>query len=177
MNYGKVPVPYSVGWSDEARFWLAPCQYAGGMVAIHQEEKIGGGKPTFGKPHMNRQRRAIALCLCDVCGKPLKVRTKVSMSEERAVVAGDEILPTVVEPLCCRPCARLATQHCPHLKSRVRDGLIIVRQVFTYRIVAQLLTGEATAESTGESRPGTVGHLKMQLTKSTFRDLEWLEAR
>lgn len=173
--YGKMPVPFSVGWSDEKRMWIAPCEYANGMMALHQEENPGSGKPTFGTPNNNRQRKALALGLCDICGMSMKNRTKVSMSEERVAIADGEMILTVVEPLCCRTCARLAVQHCPHLKRRIKEGLIIVRHVFAYRLITPLLTGEATMEFAGEYKPGTVGHLKMQLTKFRLRDLAWLE--
>lgn len=172
--YGKIPVSFSVAWTEEKAFWIAPCPYAFGKAAVHQQDAPGIGKPTFAKPHMNRQRKSIREGLCDICAKPVRVKTKVSFSEERWVDVQGQSMPLVIEPLCCRECAVIAIEHCPHLKRRIGEGAIVVRQVFKYRVVASMLTGAATLEFCGADAPGTIGHLKMELTNYKDRNLEWL---
>jgi len=147
-------------------------------MAMQLIETKGTGKPDFGKTHMVRQRRNISLCLCDVCGKPLKAKTKISMSMTRAVLMdtenGVDMVPLVVEPLCCRDCAIISIKQCPHLKKTAADGSLKIRQVFSYTVVMSMLTGEATEEFAGVYEPFTVGHLKMRLDKFTERDMGWL---
>jgi hypothetical protein len=58
-------------------------------------------------------------------------------------------MPLVVEPLCCAQCAWLSTRHCPHLKRRIDEGAIVIRQVFKFEIIAQQLNAEATLEFCG----------------------------
>lgn len=72
LFYGGVPVPYTASWTGEEKFLLAHCRFAGGRMAICQQEARGTGKPLFGKPHSIRQREVIARDLCDLCGRPLR---------------------------------------------------------------------------------------------------------
>jgi hypothetical protein len=84
-------------------------------------------------------------------------------------------MPLVVEPLCCAQCAWLSTRHCPHLKRRIDEGAIVIRQVFKFEFIAQQLNAEATLEFCGVNKPGIIGHLKMALTDFKMRDHAWLE--
>lgn len=174
ISYGDFPVPYSAAWTVESSFFIAPCKYANGMNALHQNAAPGQGKPTFAKPHMNRQRESIAMGLCDICALPMRNRTKVSMSEDTWTDVQGVRMPLVIEPLCCRTCAAVAVKHCPHLKRRIDAGDIIVRQVYKYDVVFSTLTGDATMEFCGVHAPGTIGHLKMRLRKSQLRSLHWI---
>jgi len=61
-------------------------------------------------------------------------------------------MPLVVEPLCCAQCAWLSTRHCPHLKRRIDEGAIVIRQVFKFEIIAQQLNAEATLEFCGVNK-------------------------
>ena len=58
LQYGGVPVPYTVSWTAEERFHVARCQHAGGR-AICQAVAPGLGKPNFGSPHSQRQFQEI----------------------------------------------------------------------------------------------------------------------
>jgi len=82
LLWGNVPVPNTASWSAEDGLSLGPCPYFpnAGVPALVQSSAQGQGKPLFGKPHSNRQREAMARCLCDICGKSLKTSTKVSLS-------------------------------------------------------------------------------------------------
>lgn len=180
LMYGNIPVPYSAAWTEENTYFLAPCPWVNsqrqykGLLALHQKSAPAQGRPTFAKPHMNRQRESLFKGLCDICAMPMRNRTKVSMSEERWTDVQGVKMPLVVEPLCCRGCARVALTQCPHLKRQIQSGQIIVRQVYKYDLAFSQLTGEATMEFAGVYAPGTIGHLKMRLQKSAIRSLDWL---
>lgn len=174
LMYGNIPVPYSAAWTEENTFTIGYCPYAGGSDALNQIDAPAQGRPTFATPHMNRQRESLFKGLCDICACSMRNRTKVSMSEERWTDVQGVKMPLVVEPLCCRVCARIALAQCPHLKRRIADREIIIRQVYKYDVVCSQLTGEATMEFAGVYAPGTVGHLKMRLRKSAVRSLDWI---
>lgn len=179
LFYGGVPVPYVASWSGEESFFLGRCPHSSplsGLDAIRQLQARGVGKPQFGKPHMDRQREAIARDLCDLCGKPLKNKTKVSLSQARpvghAATYGDILQ---VEPLLHRHCAAISAQHCPSLKRQIREGIYNVRQVFQHRCQFAVYSPEGTEIATGVRRK-SISHAKVQLVKWQDRDLEWLEA-
>jgi hypothetical protein len=177
--FGNAPVPFTVSWSDEADFYVAGCPHAR-MRAICQSVSPGSGKPQFGKPHSQRQRQAIAEGRCDLCGRSLKNRTKVSLSHARVRSNGAEG-PCVmqVEPLVHRECGALCIRFCPSLKRDVETGALMVRQVNRYRVQFAIMSPEYIAHYV----PGyiaaptdrIVGHAKVELQSWTDRDEAWLE--
>lgn len=171
--FGNTPVPWTISWAGEEQFFVDRCPYAG-QPAIRQAEAWGAGKPKFGAPHSDRQRRAIALMLCDLCEQPLKTRTKVSLSHARPVphsARGMEILQ--VEPLVCRPCARICAEHCPSLRRDIARGTLNIRQVFRSDVQFAVMSPEFVETVTGE-RTKAVGHAKVHLIKWRDRDPEWI---
>jgi len=178
QTFGNTPVPYTVAWTGEERFFVERCPYARAM-AICQEVAPGQGKPTFGKPHMQRQRETIAKGLCDLCGKPLKSRTKVSLSHARTNMHGAEG-PCVmqVEPLLHRDCAAICMRYCPSLRRDVAAGTLMVRQVTRYRVQFAIIG----PEHVGLYVPGYIakpsdritGHAKVELIRWKDRSAEWL---
>jgi hypothetical protein len=176
LFYGGVPVPYVASWTAEERIFLAPCPHAGGRLALCEEDHRGQGKPRFGKPHMGRQREAIAHDLCDLCGKSLRGCTKVGLSHAQPVahaVRPGDILQ--VEPLMHRECAAVSAEHCPSLKRDIRSGTLMVRQVFRHRAQFAIYSEQGVFEACGV-RQIAVSHAKVQLLKWKDRDLAWLEA-
>jgi hypothetical protein len=176
LRYGGVPVPWSVSWSAEDRIFLDVCAYAGGL-ALCQTEARGRGKPQFGKPHANRQRRAIAEGRCDLCGRSLDATTKVSLSHAGPVLHAarpGDILQ--VEPLLHRACATASMLHCPSLKRDIGSGTLHVRQVRRYAVQMAIMTSEYCAQIAGDQRRA-FGHAKVQLLAWTDRDARWLENR
>lgn len=172
--WGVVPVPYTASWSAEEHVFLDFCPYAR-ATAICQRVAPGEGKPLFGKPHMNRQREVIARELCDLCGKPLKNRTKVSLSHARSRLNGATPLDILqVEPLLHRECAAISVRHCPSLKRDIRAGSIEIKQVGSYRVQFALYSEQGTFEACGV-RQKSVCHAKVQLLRWTDRDENWLE--
>lgn len=173
--YGGTPVPFTVSWSAEGAFTVAPCSHAGGRLSICQNVAQGVGKPRFGKPHSQRQRQAIAEGRCDLCFYPLKIKTKVSLSHARVRNNGaDGPCVMQVEPLLCRTCAAISLRHCPSLKRDVADGSLRVRQVTRWRPQFAVMDEIYVAEITGEATKA-IGHAKVELLAWIDRDAAWLE--
>jgi len=174
INYGGVPVPWTVSWSGERRMFLAACRAAGNL-AICQDSARGEGKPQFGKPHANRQREAISHGLCDLCARSLIGRTKVSLSHARpiahAATFGDILQ---VEPLLHKECAAVSLRHCPSLKRDIAAGTLMVRQVSRFAVQMAVMSAEYCKEIAGEERKA-IGHAKVQLLSWVDRDGPWLE--
>jgi hypothetical protein len=177
--FGNAPVPFTVSWTGEDRSFVAPCPYSN-RPAICQTVAPGGGKPLFGKPHSQRQRQAIAESLCDLCGKPLKNRTKVSLSHARMRSNGAEG-PCImqVEPLVHRECGTLCIRFCPSLKRDIETGTLMVRQVNRYRVQFAIMSPEYIAfyvpGYVAAPTDRIVGHAKVELQSWADRDQAWLE--
>ena len=131
LRYGDIPVPLPVMWSAEEEYFVAECPVFH-KPAICQHEARGEGVPRFGRPHTIRQRRAMALVLCDLCGKPLRNATKISLSSFGSDCR-EGMLLSQVEPLLHVECARVSVEHCPALRRQLRDGRMRARQVFACR--------------------------------------------
>jgi hypothetical protein len=173
LFYGGVPVPYTVAWTAEERTFLAHCRSAGG-TALCMDLARGVGRPRFGSPHAQRQREAIADGLCDLCGRSLAVRTKVSLSHARPSPKGFRIGDILqVEPLLHRECARECLRHCPSLKRDAARGSLMVRQVKRYAVQMAIMDEEYVETLTGERRKA-IGHAKVQLLDWVDRDAAWL---
>ncbi|MDD2704130.1 MAG: hypothetical protein PHU07_02160 [Acidocella sp.] len=175
LYWGNVPVPYATLWSAEEGMHVAACQYANGLTALCQASRRGQGKPVFGKPHMVRQREVISLSLCDLCARPLRNTTRVSLSHARVQPHGAEG-PAVlqVEPMLHRQCAAISMQHCPSLRRDIAAGTLHIRQVLRSRAQLAIMTPEAVEEFTGTPRSGVIGHAKIELLEWRDRELEWL---
>lgn len=173
LMYGGVPVPYVASWSAEEPIFLDRCPHAR-ATAICQLQNRGVGKPLFGRPHMNRQREAIALGLCDLCGKSLRNRTKVSLSHARSRMNGAKALDVLqVEPMLHRECALISAKHCPSLRRDIRNGSMEVRQVSNYRVQFAIYSEQGTFEACGV-RKKAVCHAKVQLLAWKDRGAAWL---
>lgn len=173
LFYGGVPVPYTASWSDEESFFVGRCPYAQ-RDAIRQPDARGRGKPQFGKPHSDRQRQVIARDLCDLCARPLKNRTKVSLSHARPVTHGAEGLAILqVEPMLHKECASVSMQHCPSLRRDTASGSLIVRQVSRHRVQFVIMSEEYVEQMTGR-RVKSIGHAKVELLGWIDRDADWL---
>lgn len=172
--FGAAPAPWTISWSGEEAFFLGHCPYAQ-RTAILQHDLWGAGKPLFGKPHSQRQRKAIALMLCDLCALPLRSKTKVSLSQARPVAhsaRGGEVLQ--VEPMVCKLCAVISIRHCPSLRRQIRDGVLNIRQVYRSAVQFAVMDEFYVETVTGVAGVTAVGHAKVQLIKWRDRDPEWL---
>lgn len=173
-RFGASAVPWTVSWSAEERFFLARDPNFGAR-AVCQESAPGQGKPLFGKPHMDRQRQAMAKGLCDLCGKPLKLATKVSLSRARPMPHGAEGWAILqVEPMLHRACALESMRFCPALKTQIAEGSLQIRQVTRWRPQCAVMSEEYVASVVGESVKA-LGHGKIELLVWKDRDLAWLE--
>lgn len=179
LHFGNTAVPYTVSWSGENRFFVDRCPYSD-RLAICQSASPGVGKPQFGKPHSCRQREAIARNLCDICGKSLKNRTRVSLSHARvrgnAAAGGTGILQ--VEPLLHRECAAISLRFCPSLRRDIAAGSLMVRQVGKTRVQFAIMAPEYVREYVPDyvfnSSDRIVGHAKVELISWVDRDEQWL---
>lgn len=171
----EITVPFSASWSAEDFFSVGYCRYAQSK-AVMQKVARGKGRPVFAKPHMERQRQAIVLGLCDICGLPLDAKTKVSLSNAAArhhAAAPFDVLQ--VEPLLHKACAARALALCPQLKRQLAQGIQEIRQVFQWSVQFAVLTPQAVEEFTGTAEHGIVGHAKVHLRRWRARPPEWLE--
>lgn len=114
-------VPWAIIWSDEdARRWVANCPYIQRPAIFHPLLR-GHGHPLYTKLHPNRQRQAVAECLCHICGGALRGRQKLSLG-----VMEDN---RVVDPFVCLPCAKLSLEQCPELRWQIDNGKLRIRDV------------------------------------------------
>lgn len=175
LFYGSIRVPVTASWSAEERFFLAPCPVFDGQLAICQDTAVGQGKALFGKPHMPRQRAACGQALCDICGRALGPRTKVSLSHARPQPHGAEGWAILqVEPLMHRECAMIALALCPSLRRDIEQGTLAVRQVFAWRAQVAIMDPSYVETITGQPEKA-LGHGKIELRKWRDRDLAWVE--
>jgi hypothetical protein len=175
-RFGSAAVPWTVSWSAEEDHFLAPCPHFK-KLALSQPSALGEGKPQFGKPHSNRQREAIARGLCDLCGKPLKLATKVSLSHARPQPHGAEGWAVLqVEPLLHRACAAESCRWCPSLKRDIERGTLMIRQVYRWRAQCAVMSESYVESITGQRRTA-LGHAKVELMHWADRDLAWLLRR
>ncbi|WP_180641209.1 hypothetical protein [Agrobacterium vitis] len=82
----------------------------------------GEGKPIFGKPHMNRQREVIYHDLCDLCAKPMKMHTRVSLSHAKLIAAGTINIRHVLKHAV--QFAALTAVACEEFTGEARSGVI-----------------------------------------------------
>jgi hypothetical protein len=181
IRFGNTAVPWTVAWTGEESFFVGPCRFADGRPAICQAEAPGVGKPCFGKPHSQRQRQCIAEGRCDLCGKPLKLATKISLSHARPVGHGANGLAILqVEPLLHRACAAISMQHCPSLKRDIAAGTLMVRQVTRWRCQFAVMGPQFVSHYVPgyEAKPTdrVVGAAKVELLQWVDRDAGWLGA-
>jgi hypothetical protein len=167
LAYGNTPVPWTVAWSEEGEYHIGECR-AFGVPAICQRQAQGVGTPRFGEPHNDRQRWCMARSLCDLCARPLRNGTKISLSNFVGNLPPDAVLPCM-EPLLHAECARISVAHCPALRRQLRDGRLVVRQVFRFR--ARPL--RASPEHIEHALPGYVGPPVLGLAAVDL--LSWLD--
>ena len=54
--------------------------------------------------------------LCDICARPLRLRTKYRLGLDRFVLITGGVARPFQEPLICGDCVPLAKAHCPHVR-------------------------------------------------------------
>lgn len=178
MQFGATAVPWTVAWTGEDSFYVGHCHYSQ-MPAICQAIAPGMGKPTFGKPHCQRQRECIAECRCDLCGRSIKSSTKVSLSHARPVGHGANGLAILqVEPMLHKAYAVESVRWCPSLKRDIANGSLMVRQVTRWRCQFAIM-GPQFVETyvrgyRAKPHERIVGAAKVELLQWIDRDVKWL---
>ncbi len=178
ITFGNTPVPWTVSWTEEQEQFIGRCPHAG-MKALCSPDRPGIGRPFFGKPHSDRQREAVAKARCDLCGKPLTSRTKVSLSHARPQPHGAQGWAILqVEPMLHKECAATCLSFCPSLKRDVRDGTLQVRQVLRSRVQFAIMSPEFIHHYVPSYVPKPldriIGHAKVELLQWKDRDEAWL---
>ena len=167
LEYGAAPVPMTTEWGQEAGYYIAHCPHVGRLAFCQPERPgIAGDRPVFGHQHFNRQRRAAALGLCDLCGRPLQGRSKFSLSHS---IAAADRSPVQVEPLVHRECGAISLSACPHLRRSVADGSLAIRRVTKYRMLIDIVPPAAVAEQVPDydgPRTDVAGYALIELLQS-----------
>lgn len=177
--WGNIRVPWTVSWTGEERQFVGPCRFVGGRLALRMPEAPAVGKPQFGKPHSDRQRQCIAEERCDLCGRPLRATTKVSLSHARVNEKGANG-PCVmqVEPMVHKPCAIECLEQCPSLRRDIAAGSLRVRQVLQSRVQFAVMGSEYIQHYVPDYIPNKddriIGHAKVELLRWNDRDEYWL---
>ncbi len=182
LKFGNVPVPWTVSWSGEETHFVGIDPHLN-RRALMQIEAPGHGKPLFGKPHSQRQRQCIAEDRCDICGKPLKLHTKISLSHAATrsnAAHGPAVLQ--VEPMVHVACARDAIRWCPSLKRDIDRGTLMVRHVLRHRVQFAVMGLQFIEHYVPDFKPepqdfrtGIIGHAKVELIRWKDHDAAWLE--
>lgn len=112
-------VPWSVAWTGEQSFRLAPSRDFPGFTDLIQTEAPGQGTPIFAVNHITRNRRGLFQHLCHVCGTPTRPRDRylfpvvtggfVPLGDGQVGYGGNV-------PPVHRACAERAQRLCPHLR-------------------------------------------------------------
>lgn len=115
-----VSVPWTVSWTGEQQFDLAPSLDFPGLTDLVQVQRPGAGSPVFAVQHVTRHRMGMVAQLCHVCGKPTPKRDRyifpiqsggfVTLADGASQFGGN------VPPVHLA-CARRAQRLCPHLRS------------------------------------------------------------
>jgi hypothetical protein len=178
LTFGNTPVPWTVSWTEEQDQFVGHCPWAD-RPALCMPERAGVGRPFFGKPHADRQREAIAKDRCDLCGKTLANRTKVSLSHARPQPHGAQGWAILqVEPMLHKECAAVCLRHCPSLKRDVRNDTLRVRQVQRSRVQFAVMSPEFIHHYVpgyvAKPLDRIIGHAKVELLQWKDRDEAWL---
>ncbi|SES27333.1 hypothetical protein [Actinokineospora terrae] len=143
MSTPTLTVPYITRWSTEATALGQLTRRPSGRGIAYRDEALGDrdkhgvlwaransaptvGRPSFGKIHPARQRRAMRRLLCQVCANPADQTPDGVLwllLDHRDDWPDWPHGMGVTEPPICRPCIDVATQHCPAL----RRGHIVIR--------------------------------------------------
>jgi hypothetical protein len=135
-----VDVPWVTGWSEEDMAGVRPCPTVGGLLALHQTERPGLGRPVYSMNHCRRQRASVAGMLCPMCGEATSAGDRWTLTASRTTAGrlrrrglGDMLPPNLpdgaviqdagsIAPLH-KACADLAWSKCPHLIADRRTQL------------------------------------------------------
>lgn len=177
-TWGNIRIPWTISWTGEEKQFVGPCPYSR-LMALRMPQAPGIGKPQFGKPHFDRQRQCIAEERCDLCARPLRLATKVSLSHARVRTNGAQG-PCIMqgEPMVHRACALVCIEQCPSLRRDVAAGSLMVRQVLRSQVQFAIMGPEYirhyVPDYIAQPSDKIVGHAKVVLQRWIERDEAWL---
>lgn len=137
-----------------------------GVLWARAAQRPGEGRPLFARVHPFRQRRAMRMLLCGVCGGPAdrdEDGVLWLLTDHRDDWPDWPARMAAVEPPVCRPCVHLSVRLCPAL----RRGAVAVR-ARRYPI-----TAVRGARYTGGQRPRAVEDATVFLDDPRIR---WVKA-
>jgi hypothetical protein len=110
-------VPWSVSWTGEDSYDLAPSRDFPGFLDLLQVQHPGDGVPKFAAVHVTRQRMGILGQLCHVCGRRTLKRDRYIFPVESGgfVSVGNTMRYAGTVPPVHLACGRQARLLCPHL--------------------------------------------------------------
>jgi hypothetical protein len=149
-------VPYIASWSGEEVPKPEIVEHPSGFGIAFRDEQLvdrdsrgvlwdryavrpGAGKPRYAVIHTARQRRAMRVLLCQVCGDHADISPDGVLwllPAETAHWPGWPNACTVSEPPVCAACVDLAVRHCPTLK---RGHLLVRARRYSVHGVSGLL--------------------------------------
>jgi hypothetical protein len=136
---GRAAVPYITSWTGEKRQtdrdlvyrpWRGGIAYADetpadrdeyGVLWLSSSGDLGTGRPLYKEQHGQRQRRAMAELLCQVCAQPADQTAQGTLW----LLPAESMTPrrgATRHPPICLPCARISVRACPALRS----GFVLV---------------------------------------------------
>jgi len=159
-----VDAPWVISWSEEESFDIRPCRWVEGRLAVWQPHRSGSGRPLFARPHSVRQRKAIRLGLCSMCGEPIRMPTAPWWFGLGVWLHGGEKTGPIFmtqEPGLHRACAVRAAEMCPHLKAR--HLVAAPMPIMAADIAASIVGGEACERDFGIRPQGRTVHGALKL--------------
>lgn len=166
-------VPWTTPWTgEEGKCFLDTHHFAPDMPSICQPSAQGSGYPIFGSVHYQRQRVAVVMGRCDVCGKMIRPGQARVLLHPGNCLKGTAETGHVMAP-SHRECARQAALVCPWITAEIEAGKLTVTVVKKARIAMAILDPEAVEAETGFKRKA-FGHAKLIVDRGLQRDAEWL---
>jgi hypothetical protein len=123
------PVPWTAQWSSGTEHVV---ERESGPVVVCTC-RVGKGRPRFGNPCANRQRRAVAERRCSVCGTP------IGPEETCAWTLADTATRYYVEPPAHLHCLLFALRACPKLTSITHRSHVV--QAYDYTVFERRAIG------------------------------------
>jgi hypothetical protein len=114
-------VPWSVAWTSEDSYSLAPDPDFRGLLEVVQSESLGVGTPRFAANHLGRNRRGLLHNLCHVCGGRTEGADRWLFPADSGgfvTMPDGSLLYAANVPPVHKACGERAARLCPHLSRR-----------------------------------------------------------
>lgn len=154
----ELPVPYVNAWGPEKEelLFIQHDIHVNHRAVFREEEPHA--EPDFTRQDMGRQRRCIALGLCQVCGEDTGwPKLAIVGVDQRKAIMGDAVWLMIGEPFLCPPCAEFALTACPALiRRRLASEVSLVIVDGQHQFTRDLSTGYVDGPLEAETRADPV---------------------